>query len=455
MNNQDFIKGFFGFFRPETSKYVERDTSGYIKTLRKELTPEIVEDSLSSVSPKVISFFIKEGMIDYFGLDIDEHKSGGWVNNRPTEVLEERFKLAKKIIGHNPSLIFRSPRGIHAYWFLCQPQPDMALYEALRELLNDIKSIEILPTNRHALSIPSPDRFLNDGLEECIFTGFESLIRYSINAIFKDGIDHKPKSIINTGKLKKTRETHNMSLDKLEKSVVPLKNGQTNGVYIKLVVLYKLNGLNENEAYERFFDLIKKSPGYTGDLLNDLENRIKTSYRRLSEIGGLVQMKSLSDLSRDPQIKKVIHELIVKMRLDVPKRIRMKNSMNRFLLNLISWKIFQDKIFKRHETAYYWNLKYPGAWSRHDEGFYPLQNSLLRKWNRHYDRSLNLLKSYGVLEKSPYNYSTVLKRCKYYRINIQHECPKNGSGYSEEEASHKNMLPPSGIPGAIKLTVSG
>ena len=424
MNNLDFTEGFFRVFNPDTAKYVEHDLSGNmsIRTVRKELTRNLVEESLRQTSQNAISFFSKVGMIDYFGLDIDAHDLKGWEDSKPTPILEDRFILAKRIIGEKPSLVFGSPRGIHAYWFLIQPVPNKIIQETLYGLFNGIKHFEILPTSRHALRIPSPDRYLNENLECCGFPGFESLIRYSKESVFKNGIkfEKSDNGHEEEGVSKRAIKVIDAprSLEHLENSVLPLKNGQTNDAYIKLVARYKIHGLDESQAHARFVELKNKSPGYTGPLMADLENRIRTSYRQMAFVINLSEAKSLSALLRDPQISMAIATCIKKMGLDIPKKAKMKKSMMTFLLNIVSWKAACDKIFKAHETAHYWEYLYKGSWWMHKEGYYPLPYSLLRKWNTHYDRPLKLLKGIGVLEESPFRYSTILKRCKYYRILI-------------------------------------
>jgi hypothetical protein len=432
VNNLDFVIGFFNTFNPEPCKYVERDPSGQMRTVRANLTVELVFDSFNQDSLKTISFFAVKGKIDYFGIDIDDHASNGWIKNRPTAILEERFNLVCNKIGESPNLIFKSPRGIHAYWFFEQSVPNLILYNRLNALFKNMKHIEILPTNRHSLRIPSKDACLNNNLENCNFAGFESLIRYPNDTIFKNGFCKKEYSTPNKKDRKASKEYHiSFSLEQLEYKMLPLKNGQTNAVYLKLVAMYKIHGLDVNLAYERFVNLVNRSPGYNRRLLIDLENRIKTSYKRMADIN-LSQMKPLSDLYREPQVKLSIDSLVKRMGLDIPKKNRMRKSMKEFLLNIISWKNACDKTFKNHETAYYWEYLYPRSWSRHKEGYYPLPSNLLRKWNRHYDRPLGLLKDFGVLKESPYRYSTTLKRCKYYRINIP-------SG-SQEEINTKGII---------------
>jgi hypothetical protein len=344
MNNHDFASSFFMIFNPEPFKYVKRDLSG-IKTIKAELTKELVENALEQKSQDVISFFSRKGKVDYFGIDIDDHDSNGWIDNTPTDILVKRFNFATKAIGKIPSLIFKSPRGIHAYWFLEQPVPSLMLYDRLKELFESMRHIEVLPTNNHALRVPSQENYLNDNLEKCDFIGFEPLIRYPNDVIFKNDLEYKNKS-------KKAKKTHYtpLSLVQLESKVLPLKNGQTNDIYIKLVAQYKIHGLDEKQAYDRFVSLVRNSPGYKGRLLDDLKSRIRTSYKRMAEIN-LSQMKSLSELYREPQIRLVVDFLLKSMNLYIPKRCRMKKSMKIFLLNVISWKIACNKIFNNSPYA--------------------------------------------------------------------------------------------------------
>ena len=413
MNNIDFVKGFFKVFKPITSKYVIRCLFG-IRTVKGDLTEEFVANSLNPTSQEVLSFFSREGNNDYFGIDVDDHYTNGWEDNKPTEILTARYRLAKGLIGIDPSLVFKSPRGIHAYWFLEQVVPTLILYRNLKELFKDIKHIEILPTNNHALRIPSPNLYLNNNLETCEFPGFDPLTRYSIDSIFIHGLKSDWRKIDAKTKSRKPHYT-SISLAQLEKKLTPFKNGQTNKAYIELVAKYKIHGFDEDQAYDRFVKILKNSPKYTGPFLKDLKIRIETSYKRIAGLN-LSQMKSLSDLYREPHIKKMIDILIVKMNLHISNKGKMRKSMIMFLLNIISWKIACDKIFKSYDTACYWSFLYPGSWARHKEGFYPLPYSLLKKWNSHYNRPLKLLKNNLVLVESPCNYSSTLKRCKYYRI---------------------------------------
>jgi hypothetical protein len=419
MANEQFVHDFFIIFNPETKKYVKRSFNGRMQTVRSSLTEKLITNALDGMVHEKFSFFVKTGKNDYFGIDIDDHKDGGWTNDQPTVLLLEKYDAAIRAIGKKPSVLFCSNRGIHAFWFLKEPIPNKILEGALRKMFKEIVSVEILPTNNHSLAIPSPLDYINTELAKTAFLGFDNMERYSIEEIFgSKNLSEILKQDVADGEpaIKKTNSfNHKKTLEEIEAKILPLKKGQTNAVYKKLVAQYKIHNLSEDEAYNRFAALVHKSPGYSGKLLSGLEDRIRTSYNRMTNIN-FAQMPSLSDLNRDPKVRLIIDNSIRAMKLDKPARVRMKNSMTDFLLNIISWKNVIDALFKDHEMAYYREYLYPGVWGRYKEGYYPLPYSLLRKWNVHYDRPLKLLKTHGILVESPYGYSTTLKRCKYYQI---------------------------------------
>jgi hypothetical protein len=164
--------------------------------------------------------------------------------------------------------------------------------------------------------------------------------------------------------------------------------------------------------------LVAKSPAYSRDLLNGIEARVDCSYRNLKEMMSIIEMGNKGILYGEPKIRRIIGEILNREGINSPKRIRMKNEHTKFLLELISWIRAYDRGQEDYERAAYWNYLYPNSLRYYKQGYYPLPYKLLKKWNRHYDRHLHLLKDHGIIEESPYGYSTTLKRCKHYRVNI-------------------------------------
>ena len=82
---------------------------------------------------------------------------------------------------------------------------------------------------------------------------------------------------------------------------------------------------------------------------------------------------------------------------------------------------------KRPEEAWAWDFENPRFRRMMAEGFYPLPSKLLRKWRHDYNKITNGLKSLGVIVESPYHYSTDLKYCKHFVLNLR-RMQKAGSG---------------------------
>ena len=74
------------------------------------------------------------------------------------------------------------------------------------------------------------------------------------------------------------------NIEEAETRVLPLENNETNEAYCQLVGIYKANGLSVDQAFERFRDLVARSPGYRGALLQGLRDRIEASYRSMRGI---------------------------------------------------------------------------------------------------------------------------------------------------------------------------
>jgi hypothetical protein len=419
------VNDFIDSFKPDLNRYVEKDIKGNIKTVKRPLTNELIMRFFSDMSSYRLSFFVRDTCRNYIGLDIDDHDEyGGWTGNAPSDFLRKKFAYVKSEIGKDPSMLFRSSRGIHAFWFLKQSLPNYFIDSYINEKLHNV---EILPTMKHALVIPKPMEYLNSRLEPDTFLGYSRNAVYDPKDIFdKDYLPDSIKQKYKSGKIANGKRGMGginkcgifsvKPLEEIEAEYLPIKNGRSNEIYKPLVALYIARNLNPDQIIERFKELVAKSPGYTGGLLSGIKNRVASSYRNIKGICGTMEMGSLSVLSGDSKIQRIIEEILALEGLYSPKRVRMRNEHSKFLLHLFSSIRAYDHIQADSEYAIFWDYIYPKSWKYYQERFYPLPYSLMRQWNKHYDKHLRLLKEHGILEESPYGYSTTLKRCKYYRI---------------------------------------
>jgi hypothetical protein len=302
MTSREYVDWFLGLFNPDLHHYVRKDTFGNFLTIYQPLTRRVLEEVINGNPQEIISFFTK-GSPDYIGIDIDDHETGGWTNDNPTEILAKRYYGVLTELGNNPSMVFRSPRGVHAFWFLTQNLPTKVIEKILKQRLGNYPGVEILPTARHALSLPLAKDHLNIELKSSLFPN--SIERYSPENIL--GELYKSAELRQNYQKSTTPKEYNDSesigkIEDCEKKFLPLKDGSSNEAYKHLVAVYKYKGLSPKQAFDRFEILVRKSPGYSGRLLINLESRIETSYNRLSN--GSIPVCSLETLYNDPAIRK-------------------------------------------------------------------------------------------------------------------------------------------------------
>jgi len=187
--DKPYSDDFFRTFKPDRRRHVHK-ISNVVKTNNWGLTSKMIEDAVSGTMFGTLSFFSSPGLRDYFGIDIDDHDYAGWNGVVPNEILKEKYTKTVDEIGQFPSIVFRSPRGIHAFWFLIEALPSMVIEGLIKERLNEKIKVEILPTNAHALAVPLPRDCIDNDLQSSVFTGFSGIMRYDPKMIF--GNDFQP-----------------------------------------------------------------------------------------------------------------------------------------------------------------------------------------------------------------------------------------------------------------------
>jgi len=414
------VKDFLTMFRPRRDAYVQKDACGNLKTIYHPLSDAVIDRHMRGVGGRVVSFFSTEERRNYLGVDIDDHLMGGWVGSSPTKELEEKYRAVVAKIGKAPSASFASERGIHAFWFLDRKVPNEVIVLALKERLEVTLGVEILPRPREAVGIPRPDEYLDDNLARVGFPGYVALTRYSAVEIL--GEEARPEAIrerLKAAKKLSAAPTRGKdpakNIAEAEVKVLPLKNNETNEVYCQMVGIYKANGLSVDQALERFQELVARSPGYSGALLLGLRARIEASYANMKGSTAL-DMESITILRREPGVAMAL-EFIVEM-AGLTKQTRSRMALEEFLLNIMAWTRYIDRVFADRERAAFWEYLYPGSRRFHREGYYPLSYGIMKQWNRHYDRWMRLLKGLGMLVESPYGYSSTAHRSKYYAVQL-------------------------------------
>jgi hypothetical protein len=390
------------------------------RTISGPLDDSLVMPFMSGRCPYSLSFFVSGESRDYIGIDIDDHECGGWAGDQANTLLTEKFHCLTRELGVMPSMVFRSPRGLHAFWFLNKAVSNITIQTVLGPRVSAKLGLEILPTERRSLTIPRPLDYVTNWLIPSAFPGYDTVRRYDPEDIL--GNDYATITVHGVAPdttRNKSRGTIRKPVEAEEAAFIPLKNHHSNDAYKHLVGVYFARGLSIDEAYYRFKALVEKSPGYSGRLLTEgLKERIASSYKNLRSTTSIANMPDKAALRRDPAVAAFIDKCLKVAGIDKPSRIRIKNSLEDFILNLICWIRSLDEVMKARDSAAFWGCKYPEFPARYQEGYYPLPFTLLHKWNSHYDRPMRILKEIGALTAYPFSYSTVLKRCKYYRLNF-------------------------------------
>ena len=193
------------------------------------------------------------------------------------------------------------------------------------------------------------------------------------------------------------------------------KNFQTNEPFKKLVGKYFANGLSEEQAVARFRAILDRSPEYTRDLGAELERRVASAYGNLKKPNSLVGMKHAL-IRGDPDAMKVVRTIIEAV--GIKETDKEYKRFEEFILSLWSRKIELDWIGRDPERAAYHDYKYPGFLRLFQQEYYPINSKELHGWYSEYHRYLKLLKAIGVMKECPFGFSTILKRCKHYVLNI-------------------------------------
>lgn len=358
-----------------------------------------------------------------------------------TPTLHGRYIEAVRIVGHAPSLLFQTPRGLHAYWLLTQPIPDKVLLLSMSERSAELKRVfaELKGTSKQALRIPRHDKQLHP----------ETLAPVPLNF---DGQKFNPVDLLN-----ETPATLRENLrqrqaiarsSRTQRQLAEFENdfcfaaNASNEALKKLAAGYFARGLSHAEAVERL--RIKLfADGYRGELsnLHRLSQRVASTFKNLKRQPVAENLKStltFTDL-----------EFIETLTAKHPFARQRTQAVRRFLESLFYWLSWHDTIWKESQsdvTLLSW--LYAGYRTQRRLGRYPLPWSVMEKWNARAHEIVKWLKADGVIndpkdengERKPTRYFFVsnnlastraknpgyLSTCKFYEVRrIVEAAPKD------------------------------
>jgi hypothetical protein len=369
---------------------------------------------LKALLEKTVIGYFSTFMPDVIGIDIDDHKGQAWAGTKPGYQLLNYYDQVIHRFHAFPSLLCQSPRGLHAYWVLTDRLPYQILQEQTAIKLKGIP-IEIKPTPTTSLRIPVEKKFLHPETLYPLNQDLETIVQnceifhpaHLFNSDFLPGI------IIHSLESKKQKARifrHIPRIEKFENEVLPFANGSTNDVFVELCVLYRNACMTCDQAMKRFQLCFLKSPGYSGDLLNErrLRQRIENIYKKS-------QYKPTP--VKPTQIGLFDKQIITNILSTSPFSYQRDTGIKNFLSKLFYWMDWHDEISHYPGRTAYMDYLYPYYRKNRKVGLYPLPYSVLRKCNDRYNELIPWLKEIDFLKDSGFQYSANLNKCKYYYVN--------------------------------------
>lgn len=361
------------------------------------------------------------------GIDIDDHKNRAWTRNHPSMQLLDKYNNIVARLGFYPSIVFKSPRGLHAFYLFEYHSLHEIFELRLRERLQGC-SFEVLPTPNSSLRIDPlkncihPETFKKLDLEKHEIKIYQpyDLLSCSVTA----------ESIRNTEKLetrKQARRVFNESrLEKLEKSLLPINPGESNEKIFKSAIMpayYKSFSGNIDEAVKRIQNCLLFPSGYSGELNNEkrLRERVSSSFRKLSRnwidyVGS--ERKEINLSLFDLQI-------IEQLTKQHPFSKQRTKPIKEFLTKLFEWTSYQDEIRKNPKERVFWSWYYKNYDFHRKQGFYPIPSALMQSWNKRYVEITDWLKTINIISKqTEYTFnpdSRYNSVCRYFSVNRIYE----------------------------------
>lgn len=354
--------------------------------------------------------------------DIDAHD----IEAEPytlSPVLHLRYLEAVKLVGHTPSLLFQTPRGLHAYWLLTQPIPDKVLLLSMSERSAALQKIcaELKGTSKQALRIPRHDRQLNPETLAPVPLNFNG---QKFNPV--DLLNETPATLRENLRQRQTIARSLRTVKQLEQfeSEFCFVARASNESLKKLAAGYFARGLSQAEAVERL-QIKLFSDGYRGELSNPhrLAQRVASTYRNLKRqpiAQSVASTLTFTDI-----------EFIETLTAKHPFARQRTQAVRRFLESLFYWLSWHDTIWKESQqdvTLLSW--LYAGYRTQRRLGRYPIPARLIEKWNARGYEIFSWLIAEKVIHdpKTKFffvsdNWSATLKKnpgflstCKFYEV---------------------------------------
>ncbi|MDA3822192.1 MAG: hypothetical protein PF450_06220 [Bacteroidales bacterium] len=445
-NPDDFIGGpyhdaayFIKLFKPFTRRYLKRINFAGKSQWLFQHSPLSIKRIQSTITKGHEISWLSSFRTPTLGIDIDFHHLpyNCWDGYEPNPHLLDLYHEITRAFAYWPSLLCKSPNGLHIYYLLKKPIEYKNLLLLSKDKLSDITStIEIKPSPKTGIRIPvqkwilDPQSFDPIGTENTI--KWESIVQFETEELFgsdyrqklrrlnftkSDTTDHTdtPSNSDSTDRLVSTEEPDQLSRKekykrvlKAKRELLPFTNGQSNEILQQLIPKYRAL-FSIQSVIKLLINHINNSPGYTNELTDPyiLERRVIDFFNSHND----------DFIPASPKITVLpehIEEIISKHTL-VKQRTK---GIKQYLLGLLNWKVLHDQSLSDYKFRSRMDDMYPYYSRNRKMGFYPLPSKVQKVWNKNYNSLLPWLKEQGILIDSGFKYSPGAHICKYYQIHL-------------------------------------
>jgi hypothetical protein len=362
------------------------------KNVKSILTDDILLSSINSDNKSFIGTF-NCFMSNYFVLDIDNH-------NNNVNINEKYYKIFN-VFGE-PSLVYKSPRGLHIYYFLKELYSIDLIKKEVKKYFSDI---EVKPTSDSALRILNYKNILNPLTLKKTKRNFRSYINHSM--------------VYNVQEIFFSLQKEEFKIQNKKEKIDIIYSGKTNDALNYLIPIWKTQGYSTKECAEKF--IAKLDPSYQGECRNRqrLEKRIE--YYKVKESAKEIVSDSYEIEQKYDKIIKTILNISDKK---LPKtseynRELRKKKIKDVVLYILSSYDMTQVILNNPRLLMEISCLYPYFFHETKNGNIPLPSKYFKSMYSNYHKAFNFLYSIGFI-KRPHgrSYSTDKHSCQYYRIDL-------------------------------------
>lgn len=335
-------------------------------------------------------------------VDIDDHSISNLKADTLTPILIKKYADVCRKFGIEPTAVFKSPRGLHAYYHTNQTVPTKVYSHLAFDRLRG-SAVEVRPTTNTGLRMPIQERALNPHTLKPTDRGTQSIKR--IDACYLFDADYLPNNFKRFVKSDKVKQTEKLA--QLESRINPVK-GSTNDELVRFSLASKKAGLTAFETASRFSSMLK-SNHYIGELqrFERLLSRVNWAFKNQIDFATPQNIESQLTFN-DFEIIQNIGQFA--------ENSKVRKPLEKLTEGILEWRAFILSQYAAPEQRAVFQYLYPYFTYNVSRGLIPLPQTILKRENSRYNEKLPSLINSGLLEPSGLPYVPSAGICKHYRI---------------------------------------